>query len=422
MNFDVLVIGAGPAGLHAARVAAQAGASVGIVDDNALPGGQIWRQGPRHPPAGRALEALGALDTLAQHAHVTWFSGTRVVQALENRRILVENAARGLALGYGKLVIATGARERFLPYPGWTLPGVTGAGGLQALVKGGLPVHGKRIVIAGTGPLLLAAAVTARQQRAQVMAIVEQASPQAVRRFAAGLVRTPAKLGQAARMRFDLRATRYLCGAHVVEARGETHVTHVRIRHGDKETDIECDQLACAYGLVPNTLVGEALGCRIEPMQGMAALAVDAWQATSVPDVYAAGECTGIGGMELAAIEGRIAVHAALGARADARALFAQRERYRRFAARMHQAFALDPRLRELAAPGTLLCRCEDVAFGDAAQHRSWRDAKLHTRCGMGPCQGRICGDAAAFCFGWPRSGQRPPMSPARIATLIEVP
>lgn len=184
---------------------------------------------------------------------------------------------------------------------------------------------------------------------------------------------------------------------------------------------IDCDRLACAYGLVPNTLVGAALGCRIDESQGVAVIAVDDLQATSLPHIHAAGECTGVGGMELAALEGRIAAHAALGEDTQARALFAQRERYRRFAARMHEAFALDPQLRTLAAPDTVLCRCEDVRFGDAAQHGSWRDAKLQTRCGMGPCQGKICGEAAAFCFGWPRNGQRPPFSPARIGTLIEV-
>jgi D-hydroxyproline dehydrogenase subunit alpha len=103
-----------------------------------------------------------------------------------------------------------------------------------------------------------------------------------------------------------------------------------------------------------------------------------------------------------------------------ARALFAERERYRRFASRMHDAFALDPALRALAALDTILCRCEDVRFGEAAQYRTWRDAKLQTRCGMGPCQGRICGEAAAFCFGWGPEGQRPPFSPARIETLLE--
>ncbi|WP_321781716.1 FAD-dependent oxidoreductase [Paraburkholderia sp. J94] len=422
MNFDILIIGAGPAGLHAARVAAEAGQRVGIVDDNARPGGQIWRQGPEHPPTGEARAAIDAVETFVQRGSIARLSGTRVVQALGERQLLVEDAQRGYTITYGKLIVATGARERFLPYPGWTLPGVTGAGGLQALVKGGLPIRGERIVIAGTGPLLWAAAVTAREQGARVVAIVEQAPPTSVRRFAAGLVQTPAKLVQALRMRFDLRATPYLCGAHVIEAIGDTMLTRVRIQHGGKEMSIDCDRLACAYGLVPNTHVGAALGCATEDAHGMAALTVDDWQATSLPDVYAAGECTGVGGMELAALEGRIAAHVAVGERDKARALFGERARYRAFAARLHEAFALAPHLRTLATPDTVLCRCEDVRFGEAAQHRSWRDAKLHTRCGMGPCQGKICGEAAAFCLGWPRNGQRPPFSPARIGTLLEVP
>lgn len=417
MNFDILIIGAGPAGLRAAGVAAQAGAKVGIVDDNALPGGQIWRQGPQHRARGRAQEAI---DAMQRASNVTYLGGTRVVQVQGAQQLLVEDATRGFTIGYGKLIVATGARERFLPYPGWTLPGVTGAGGLQALVKGGMPVRGERIVIAGSGPLLWAAAVTAREQGAQVAAIVEQAPAHAVRQFAASLVHTPAKLLQAARMRFDLRATRYLCGAHVSAAEGDAKLSHVMVRQGDQHTRIDCDRLACAFGLVPNTSVGAALGCRIDESHGVNAIVVDEWQASSQANIYAAGECTGVGGMELSAVEGRIAAYAALGDRAQAQALFATRERYRRFAARMHDAFALAPQLRSLATPETILCRCEDVRFEQAAQHRTWRDAKLHTRCGMGPCQGKICGEAAAFCLGWARNGQRPPFSPARIGTLME--
>ncbi|WP_248323395.1 FAD-dependent oxidoreductase [Caballeronia sp. Sq4a] len=418
MKFDILIIGAGPAGLHAARIAAEAGVQVGIIDDNALPGGQIWRQGPQHAPKG---PARAAIDALARHKNIARLCGTRVVQSLPGKTLLVEDAARGYQIGYENLIVATGARERFLPYPGWTLPGVTGAGGLQALIKGGMPVEGQRIVIAGTGPLLWAAAITARQHGATVAAIVEQASASHVRRFASGLLKTPAKLLQAARMRFALRATPYYRGAYVAEAHGETHMTRVRVRHGDEDMNIDCDRLACAYGLVPNVQIGIALGCEVVETRFETALRVDEWQATSVPDVYAAGECAGVGGMELAALEGRIAAHAAMGDREHARALFAARDAYRQFARRMHEAFELHPELRTLAQPGTILCRCEDVAFGDASKYRSWRDAKLHTRCGMGPCQGKICGEAAAFCFGWRTDAQRPPFVPARIATLLEV-
>ncbi|KIG10090.1 FAD-dependent oxidoreductase [Caballeronia concitans] len=418
MKFDILIIGAGPAGLHAARVAADAGVKVGVIDDNALPGGQIWRQGPQHAPKG---EARAAIDALSRHANITRLCGTRVVHSLGDKKLLVEGAARGYQVGYDKLIVATGARERFLPYPGWTLPGVTGAGGLQALIKGGMPVAGQRIVIAGTGPLLWAAAITARKQGAHVAAIVEQASASNVRHFAFGLLKTPAKLVQAAGMRFDLRATPYYRGAYVAEAYGDTQLTHVRVRHGESEMRIDCDRLACAYGLVPNAQIGIALGCQIVETPSGIALRVDEWQATSVPDVYAAGECTGVGGMELSALEGRIAAHAATGDREHARALFASRETYRQFARRMHEAFALNATLRTLATPDTILCRCEDVAFGDASKYRSWRDAKLHTRCGMGPCQGKVCGEAAAFCFDWKTGAQRPPFAPARIATLLEV-
>ena len=417
MNFDILIIGAGPAGLNAARTAAQAGARVGVVDDNALPGGQIWRQGPEHRSRG---PARALLDALSARANVTLLSGTRIVQALPQRQLLAERANGALKLGYGKLIIATGARERFLPYPGWTLPGVTGAGGLQALIKGGMPVCGERIVIAGSGPLLWAAAVTAREHGATIAALVEQAPPRAVGQFAAGLVHTPAKLAQALRMRFDLRATRYWCDAHVAEAIGTSRVTQVRVRRGNDDALLDCDRLACAYGLVPNTGLGAALGCRLETQAGSPAIAVNEWQQTSVDDIHAAGECTGVGGMELAAVEGRIAAHAALGDTSGTRQLFGERERYRRFAARLHEAFELAPALRTLAQPDTVFCRCEDVAYRDVARHASWRDAKLQTRCGMGPCQGKICGEAAAFCFGWPQNGQRPPFSPARIDTLLQ--
>ncbi|HKT92722.1 MAG TPA: FAD-dependent oxidoreductase [Paraburkholderia sp.] len=416
MKFDILIIGAGPAGLNAARIAAQAGARVGIIDDNALPGGQIWRQGPGHRATG---PARAILDALAARANVTLLSATRIVQALPGRQLLAESPDRALTLAYDKLIIASGARERFLPYPGWTLPGVTGAGGLQALIKGGMPVRGERIVIAGSGPLLWAAAVTARQHGSTIAAIVEQASPHAVRRFAAGLIHTPAKLAQALRMRFDLRATPYWCDAYVTEAIGTTRVTQVRVRRGNDEMLVDCDRLACAYGLVPNTGVGAALGCELDTHADAPAIAVNEWQQTSTEAIYAAGECTSVGGMELAAVEGRIAAYAALGDNANAQRLFAERERYRRFAARLHAAFELAPALRALPQPDTVFCRCEDVAYRDVARHASWRDAKLQTRCGMGPCQGKICGEAAAFCFGWPQNGQRPPFSPARIDTLL---
>jgi hypothetical protein len=146
---------------------------------------------------------------------------------------------------------------------------------------------------------------------------------------------------------------------------------------------------------------------------------VDEWQQTSVPGVYCAGEPTGIGGLELSLIEGQIAGLAASGQKEKARSLFGQREKWGRFAARLAKAFALRPELKSLPDNDTLLCRCEDVAFGTARQQASWRAAKLQTRCGMGPCQGRVCGPAAEFLLGWNADSVRPPVFPALISSLV---
>jgi hypothetical protein len=124
--------------------------------------------------------------------------------------------------------------------------------------------------------------------------------------------------------------------------------------------------------------------------------------------------------MELASVEGALAAYAALGID-DERAARDRRERarWRRFAARVAAAFELGEAARALPSPETLLCRCEDVSVGAVGSHANWRDAKLHTRCGMGPCQGRVCGAAAAMYFGWDSAAPRPPLAPARIETLI---
>jgi NADPH-dependent 2,4-dienoyl-CoA reductase/sulfur reductase-like enzyme len=161
--------------------------------------------------------------------------------------------------------------------------------------------------------------------------------------------------------------------------------------------------------------IGQALGCRIVDR----AIAVDQWQATSQSDHYAAGECTGFGGSELALVEGRIAGFVAVGEHDQARKLWAERSRWKRFAERLNRAFALRPKIRQLAKPDTLVCRCEDVPFSTLASHSNWTDAKLNSRCGMGACQGRICSTAAQTLFGWEPPSLRAPFSPARISTLL---
>jgi len=163
-KFDVLVVGGGPAGMAAAARAGESGVHVGLVDDNFSPGGQIWRGGVEggNPHAAAWMERL-------QAAQVAKLCGVRVFHQPEPGLLLAETKDTVCELRYDKLILATGARERFLPFPGWTLPNVIGAGGLQAMVKSGLSIHGKRVVVAGTGPLLVAVAASLRKDGVAVL-------------------------------------------------------------------------------------------------------------------------------------------------------------------------------------------------------------------------------------------------------------
>jgi D-hydroxyproline dehydrogenase subunit alpha len=400
--FDIVVVGAGPAGLAAARRAAEADARVAVVDDNPRPGGQIWRAGLHgvEPEAARWMERS-----------VTWISGARVVAAPEPGRLTLEEEE----IGYRRLILATGARERFLPFPGWTLPNVMGAGGLQALAKAGMPVAGKRVVVAGSGPLLLAVAKYLRQHGARVLLIAEQASHPSVVGFGLKLARHPGKLAQALELKAAIAAVRYLTSCWPVAAHGDGKLEAVTLRRRHTTWDEPCDYLACGFGLIPNLELAALLGCRI----ATAGVAVNEFQATSVAAVFAAGEVTGIGGLDLALVEGEIAGLAAAGKLDAARRLFAARDADRGFALAMERAFALRPELLQLAGSETILCRCEDVTFGRVRACSGWREAKLHTRCGMGPCQGRVCGAAAEFLLGWKAESVRPPVFPARVGSLM---
>jgi NAD(P)H-nitrite reductase large subunit len=177
---------------------------------------------------------------------------------------------------------------------------------------------------------------------------------------------------------------------------------------------LECDYLACGYHLVPNTELASMLGCKIE--SGF--VAVDEFQRTSLENIYCAGEPTGIGGVEAALVEGKVAGLAASDDVEAARRLFRERDQCRGFAGKLNETFALRGELKTLADDQTIVCRCEDVDYGRLKNFQSFRDAKLQTRCGMGACQGRICGPATQFTFGWEPPGIRPPIFPVRIDEL----
>ncbi len=410
VSSDVVVVGAGPAGIAAACTAART-RQVTIIDDNPAPGGQIWRG------YGQASGASGGGD---------WFSRLRGIAAQRlyssrvvglgdsPRTLLVERPDGMMQVCYRDLILATGARELFLPFAGWTLPNVMGPGGLQALVKCGLRVEAKRIVVAGSGPLLLAVAAYLRKHGASIVCVVEQAPFSALSRFGKRLVQYPGKIVEAARLQSKVLGVRYLTGTWVEAASGGGRVESVTLVSHQGRRREDCDYLAIAYGLTPNVELPSLLGCEIHGGK----VSVNDRQQTSQPHIYCAGEPTGVGGVDLALVEGQIAGAAVAGDRRTVESLSPQRERWQRFAAFLDEGFALRAELRALAKPDTIVCRCEDVSLERLQRFDSWRAAKLHTRCGMGPCQGRVCGAAVHHLLGWDPESVRPPIFPITVAAL----
>jgi len=468
---QVVVVGAGPAGLAAALAAARAlraahGAKraagqggVVLVDAAPWPGGQIWRarRGVVHSAAEQTLAALAGLE-------VRVLPASRVVGALPHRTLLVDGPEGARRLRWNRLVLAGGARERLLPFPGWTLPGVFGAGGLQALAKGGWPVAGRRVLVAGTGPLLLAAAATLRREGAQLAGVVDEAGLGAHLRFAPALLAHPGKALDAGRLALALGGVRFRRGWRVVAAEGCGRVERVRLAPvsgrgagpvgSAREIVVECDALAAGWGLLPDTGLAQMLGCALAPNLGASAVVVDAAQRTSVADVFAAGEATGVAGARAAALQGDIAGTTAAqdlidqwaagalrephdahesgarrgagpaAARAPRRAAAAARRelaRERRFAAAVARTFVPPADLAARLEPDTLVCRCEDVPWSALASQPDLRSAKLATRCGMGHCQGRLCHGALSAITGSQPLAPHLPLMPVALGALLAI-
>jgi NADPH-dependent 2,4-dienoyl-CoA reductase/sulfur reductase-like enzyme len=419
LSFDVVVVGAGPGGIAAAVTAAEAGSRVCLIDDNSAPGGQIWRRmadESTQPPLYRYwIARLRATDCQV-------WSGMSVISTPAPNLLRLEGRTKvdSLAgaevhdLAFRRLILATGARERFLPFPGWTLPGVMGVGAAQAFLKSGYSAAGKSVIVAGSGPLLLAVAAGLCGQGAVVDGIYEQASFFHLAKFGLTLVGQPEKLLEGATYRHQAWSAPYRTGCWVLKAEGDKCLERVTISNGRRLWTVPCQLLACGFHLVPNLELPRLLGCQIE--DGF--VRVDTLQQSSLAQVACVGELTGIGGLDKALIEGQIAGWNAAGSPQMAAHLKGQLAKQQRFAERLSLAFQLRPELRALASAETLLCRCEDVRFHDVSQTANAREAKLHTRFGMGACQGRVCGSAAEFLFGWEQESPRPPLVPCSVATL----
>ena len=413
---DIAVIGAGPAGIAATVRAAEAGRRVVLLDESPNAGGQIWRHRVRDgldPEARRWLDRLSRARARIRH-------GIAVVDIVRDAdaagfAIVTERLSGGAEVVRARsLVMATGARERFLPFPGWTLSGVLGVGGAQALLKQGATFSGKRVVIAGTGPLMLPVAASMVSGGARVVLVAEQARAAAVRDFALSLLAHPETLLKAAMYRLAFARTPYALDTWVTEATGPGRVTAVLVSDGRSTRAVSCDVLCTGYGLVPNVELARIVGCATNG----GAVIVNDRQETSVAGVFAAGEITGIGGVALSLVEGEAAGAVAAGAMRIDSALVRRRASLRDMAVRLERTFVLRPALASLSRDDTIICRCEDVRRGALASLGDSRQAKLYTRAGMGACQGRVCGPALEVLFGWSPGTVRSPIEPTRLSTL----
>lgn len=455
--YDLAVLGAGPAGLAAAVTAARAGARVALVDAGDRVGGQYWRHREGDDGAGhhhwqtlvRLRDSLPQLDFLARHAvwHVERTGGGAAAladAALADGAGLADGSrsaaqpSSGFTLhtDHGEvrartLVVATGAYDRQLPFPGWTLPGVFTAGGAQALLKGHGVRAGSRVVVAGTGPFLLPVAAGLARAGAEVAGVFEAGSPAGFARSPLAVLGSPGKLAEGVGYLKTLARNRipYRTRTAVVAAHGDEEVRSVTVASLDRdwrivagsEREIPCDTVAVGYGFTPQLEIPLQLGCETRLGADGSLIAVaDHQQRATVPGVYLAGEVCGVGGAELSLVEGELAgLHAALttvGAEPDrgvVTRLLRRRESARAFAGAMHAAHPVRPGwLGWLDAP-TLLCRCEEVSAGtvrDTIADLGATDArtvKLLARPGMGLCQGRVCGYATA-CLTAAEQGRAP--------------
>jgi D-hydroxyproline dehydrogenase subunit alpha len=264
--------------------------------------------------------------------------------------------------------------------------------------------------------LLLAVAAHLREHGAEIRMIAEQAPFHRLASFSTSLLLSRKKLVQALAIRRQLSGVPFKTSCWPIRAEGRDKLESVSLRRGSKVWKEPCDYLACGFHLVSNIELALLLGCEIRG----GFVRVNDFQESSVQGIFCAGELTGIGGVDSSIVEGQIAGYAAAGRPARAAQFSREKNSTAHFADALRRAFALRPELRAIATPDTIVCRCEDVKFSRLQSYPSWRAAKLQTRCGMGPCQGRICGPATQFLFGWKPESVRPPVFAAPLEILAQ--
>jgi len=421
----VVIVGAGPAGVRAAETLVAAGLVPVVIDEAPRAGGQIYRQPPADAGFARSKRTLYGMEAgKADAVHSTMacllpkidYRPDTLVWGCGAARLDTLHGGRQRTVPYSHLLIATGATDRVLPFSGWTLPGVYTLGAAQIALKSQGCAIGRRVVFAGTGPLLYLVAYQYAKAGAQVEAVLDT-NP-----FSRQLAATPRLLCQPSTFAKGLyyvgwlaaRGIRIERGVTLVRATGDKAVQAMTYRDSDQELTIPCDAVGFGYGLRSETQLADLAGCRFrfDPINRAWLPERDAAGRTSVPGVYLAGDGAGIAGADAAELAGRRAALAMLedlgnpagnaNVQAQATKLDRQLANIAEFRIGLEQAFSPPADCASHWPDDMTVCRCEEIDAGAlrrcirAGEASEINRLKALTRVGMGRCQGRMCGAAAA--------------------------
>jgi len=419
------VIGGGPAGLCAAIAAARAGADVLVIEENPQIGGQIYRQVPQSfhvdNPATLGTDYADGQELLRHAAalsdRITVWTDALVWAIFEDKQLAVAHEHDLTLVDADAIIVATGAYERPVPVPGWTLPGVMTAGGAQVLLKSQRVRPGQRVLMAGTGPLQLVVANQMLDAGIEVVAIAESASVQGAWKVLPDLMRQPGLIKQGIQYMYRLkRAGVQVLRSHMLQSiQGDQQVERVVLRKVDSmcrpivgETkSFDVDTVCIGYGLIPLVRLTSMLGCRhlYNPLVGGWVPCFDENMQTSRSGILVAGDGAGIAGVLSARMEGTLAGlygSACAGiiskdkADQEAHPVRRQLASMGKFRRAMDRIYRICPDLYAHISDDTIVCRCEGVTAGEIRKAitegtMNLNDIKKRTRSGMGYCQGTHC-------------------------------
>jgi NADPH-dependent 2,4-dienoyl-CoA reductase/sulfur reductase-like enzyme len=449
----ILIVGAGPAGVRAAEMLAEAGCKPILIDEAPRVGGQIYRQPPRVPGFVRtASELYGAAADSARDLFVAfdrirhridYRPGTLAYDLVDNR-LIVAGDGRSAEIEFDALVLATGATDRIIPAPGWTLPGVYTLGGAQIALKHQGCAIGRQVAFVGAGPLLLLTACQYAKAGSVPAAIVLPSHFRSLVSAALHLLSMPRELMLGLYWLLDLkrRGVPVLFSHRLEQVMGEDTVVGIAVKSRGRRREIACDAVALGYGLQSETQLADLAGLKFafDPARRQWLPETDGFgRALGRKHVYLAGDGAGMLGADAAEARGRLAAHALM---SD---LDISHVTYRPTAdldvvahaghlqAAMRVAFDLPSDFVAAIPDETILCRCEQVLASELRGiaglmgAREVNRAKSYSRIGMGRCQGRLCDHAAAAILADKlgvsldsvgRLRGQPPIKPVSIATV----